>query len=59
MLGNRDLIALYIQRAWEKCAHAETPDLTDECSEVIDSLYDILAQVSDYERSLIATLDVD
>lgn len=50
---------MYIEQAWEKCMHAKTCDETDEYSEKIDNLYDILAAVSKFERSLLAQLDVD
>ena len=50
---------MYIEQAWEKCKHAKTCDETDEYSEKIDNLYDILGVVSKFERSLLAQLDVD
>ena len=54
-----DVISMYIEQAWEKCKHAKTCDETDEYSEKIDNLYDILGVVSKFERSLLAQLDVD
>lgn len=58
-MRSSDAISVYIQRLWAGCARARTADETEEFSEKIDNLYDILAEVSRYERSLIAALSVD
>lgn len=58
-MPNRDIISAYIMQMWNKCANAKTVELTEEYSDKIDILYDILAEVSNYERSLVATPSVD
>ena len=56
---NSDVISAYIEKIWIRCANAKTVEMTEEYGDLIDSLYDILLEVSNYEQSLIATLSVD
>jgi hypothetical protein len=53
------VISMYIEQAWEKCKRAKTCDETDQYSEKIDTLYDILGVVSKFERSLLVQNDID
>ena len=53
------VLSMYIHKLWEQCTNAETANLTEKYSEIIDNLYDVLARVSKYERSLLADLSVD
>jgi hypothetical protein len=54
-----DTIYMYIEKAWKGCKHAKTTKETDDYSNQIDNLYNILGEVSKFERSLIIELDVD